>query len=422
MSFGPWIGNAMGVSTITAARRRTLSDFSGDTIETAPGTPTMPLVASTTSVGKALDAIHANDLAGARAALATFAITKEPRAAYAAAWCWHWLGEDSIAYPAALRALGVWQDAATRQAVEHDVLRMAAWEGTEPDKVLEDLGTKVDDRVRLALAQAYQAVGKSDLAFQTLSKIKTTADWVIRIQSLQMLAYRAYFDGDLTSAVEHIEVAVRAIPAGKMPPVSMGKTCGDAPPLTSTAVATDEASALAALGVLTHALAAESYRTYGKVYDNRYALTSRRLYALLGERFEMPRDQIDECSRQLDAMAAASHGQVGRVDKRGFRGPVQRQVPALEVCYQRELDTDPTFTGSVDIRFELSTSGQVSSIETFPSPVTAATQRLADCTKSAMNHLGLPRQMSTSPSIISYPLRFIRATGSPSPAADDAEN
>ncbi len=271
--------------------------------------------------------------------------------------------------------------------------------------MLAAIGAPDDDRLRLALAQAYEDAGQPALVRPTLESISTATNWVLRLHSLGLLARHAWFTGDLTAAVEHLEVAARIIPADRVPVATLGASCADVP-LDAKSVDSDEGTAISEIVAVTQAFAADGFRVFRKLYDHRYALASRRLYALLADRYGVPRDRVTTCNAQLDDIAQSAYGKLGDFDKALLRSEVKRNISGLWTCYQREIDEDASVAGVVQTRMVVSTSGQLTSVEAFANPATPAMERVASCTKDVLKRLNLARPMLGSRVAISYPFTF----------------
>src|SRR5262249_35874225 len=151
-----------------------------------------PLARSTGPVVDALNALATGDSDRARAALGKAIDSQDARVAYDVAWCWHFLGDEGAAYTMALRAYLGWPDAATKPLVLSDVLRLAAWAEIKHDEVIRGLGGTVDNKTRLALAEAYDARGRFPLVIPTIESMTITDDWVTRVNGLYLMARRAY--------------------------------------------------------------------------------------------------------------------------------------------------------------------------------------------------------------------------------------
>jgi WD40 repeat protein len=406
--------NLVAVRTDDAGQREGVTyNFSGETLEASPSTPAVPLALSTTAILNVFRAINAGDRPAARSELAVLADTKDARNAYDIAWAWHFVGEPAAAFTMVTRAYAMWADAATKPLVLADVLRFAAWAEIDHEAVKTALGaTAVDNKTLLALAQTYDDLGRFSLVTPTIDAITKTDDWILRVRGQHLAARRAYMRGDLTIAVQDLEIAARAIPATKLPAITLGEKCGDAPVPTELP-ADPEIAAATSIGNLAHALAAESLRTFRTVYDYRYALAARRLYSLLGNKFGVPVDRVSACDVEIDAIAVSSAGKTGQLDKPGLRNAFTRQRAALMACYQREVDSDAKVEGNVMVRLDIATNGQVSAVDTYPTPDTPAMQSLATCVRTAMARPELPRQISTSRMLVNYPLTFARPAAPP---------
>jgi hypothetical protein len=272
----------------------------------------------------------------------------------------------------AMRAWTLWPDATTKPAVLGDLLRFAAWAELGHATVVSALGDAADNKTRLTLAETYDDLGRFALVTPTVESMKITDDWQTRLRGLYLMASRAYMRGDLITAAEHLDVAAVAI------------------------------------AELTHSLATDSFRMFSRVYDHRYALAARRLFGLLADRFGVPKDQVDECSHQLDSLVDDAYGRVGRFDKSLIHDAFEDQHSALVTCYQREIDTDPSVEGRVNVRVDISTTGKIVTVDTTVDPDTQAMQSLGTCIRKSIEQIELPRQVYESEVIVTYPLTFAR--------------
>ncbi|MCX5746135.1 MAG: serine/threonine-protein kinase [Proteobacteria bacterium] len=400
-----------------AADSRLLTTFTYDALA-INATPTRPRVswaarpAATGDARAILDAAEAlqrgTDLGAVRRALTALGPVTDAELRYALAWCRHWLDDDALAFTTILEAWEAWTDPATRDQVRADLLAFAAWSGSAPDGLLAKLnasGGADGGELRLAVAEAYRATGRVELATSVLADL-TAAPIAIQVRGALLLADIAGARNDPSAVAGTLVRAAElasTLPAPDLALRPVTEVCGDF--VVPTTI--DGASLPFRVGRQVRFQAGAFFAIYQRTFDLRFALAARTLLELLAARYHLDASAIAACEQTLAAIPHRRDAH-GYLDQITLRRAMVQQFAGVEDCYARALDRAPLTEGVVRIGFVTSLRGSLESIAAEPIPRTPAMTTLATCVSSVLARIALPRQLITNQLNVTYPLAFKR--------------
>ncbi len=96
---------------------------------------------------------------------------------------------------------------------------------------------------------------------------------------------------------------------------------------------------------------------------------------------------------------------LGALDKAVIDEVVRRDMSRLRYCYQRELAKLPTLSGSVTVKFVVSSTGTVSSAST--GTTTLGNAEVEGCLNARFMELVFPRPAGGGIAIVKYPFEFM---------------
>ncbi len=96
---------------------------------------------------------------------------------------------------------------------------------------------------------------------------------------------------------------------------------------------------------------------------------------------------------------------LGALDKAAIDEVVRRDMSRLRYCYQRELAKLPTLSGSVTVKFVVSSTGTVSSAST--GSTTLGNAEVEGCLNARFMELVFPRPAGGGIAIVKYPFEFM---------------
>lgn len=290
-------------------------------------------------------------------------------ASYVLAWTKYLTRDYAGARAAIAVAAQNWKSAATRPAVERDVLLFNSRGKAPVDEVAKlfaDLSENSINKQYVWLYQlhdGYAFSGAYDLASAALDKALAVAAETAPPNDVVAFNFKKA-DYGLRSA--NLEGAAASIIAAWTAYGTCGDKCG--------------AGDGDGIANVIRQLAQYAHTVYATSGDETFYAPARKLYdAYLALPGREDTEVVRTYSNQLDESKKNMQPNTGKHDKVMMRSIVELRVQAAQACYESVLASEPTLAGSVKATYEVDWGGGVTGVTTEPNGGEAGLAAVAAC-------------------------------------------